>query len=228
VRQILSQRAVPEAGTLWDAASLFDAVRIVGAAIREVHARDAAALQEFGVEFTASFILGGQIRGERARLFQIYSAGNFIEATHENPYFQIGESKYGKPIIDRVIRPSTSLDEAAKCALISMDSTLRSNISVGLPLDLLVYETGALWVTKFVQIDASNQYMGMIRDTWGARLQQVFGEIPDPTWLDSSAASGAPRLETIVTQPVRAPRPTAAMGAPATPVAVQLLAGGGS
>jgi putative proteasome-type protease len=86
-------------------------------------------------------------------LFQIYAAGNFIEAHDENTYFQIGEAKYGKPIIDRVVNPDTSLDDAAKCALISMDSTLRSNISVGLPLDLLVYETGSLKVDRFAIID---------------------------------------------------------------------------
>ena len=209
VRQILCERVAPDEPNLWNAKTMFEAVRILGEAIREVHRRDAEALKEFKIDFNASFILGGQIRGEDTRLFQVYSAGNFIEATHENPYFQIGEAKYGKPIIDRVTQPSTPLDEAAKCALISMDSTLRSNISVGLPLDLLVYETGSLRVTKFVQIDSSNQYMQMIRNTWGARLKQVFSEIPDPTWLDSTAAPGAPRLETDVTQPVRAPLPPA-------------------
>jgi putative proteasome-type protease len=88
-----------------------------------------------------------------------------------------------------------------------MDSTLRSNISVGLPLDLLVYEADALRVTRFVQIDHANQYMQMIRDTWGTRLKQVFQEIPDPTWRDAVAMAGAPRLETELTHPVRAPLP---------------------
>jgi putative proteasome-type protease len=225
VRQILCERAVPDETSVWSVKSMFDAVRSVGAALREVHARDAAALQEFGIEFNASFILGGQIRGERPRLFQVYSAGNYIEATQENSYFQIGEAKYGKPIIDRVIQPSTTLDEAAKCALISMDSTLRSNISVGMPLDLLVYEADALRVTKFVQVDASNQYMGMIRNAWGARLKQVFSEIPDPTWLDSATAPGVPRLETNITQPVRAPRPPG-LESDAAPAPIQLVAGG--
>ena len=203
---------------------MYQAVRILGDAIREVHARDADALKEFGIEFNANFILGGQIRGEGLRLFQVYSAGNFIETTNENPYFQIGEAKYGKPIIDRVIAAEDSARRAAKCALISMDSTLRSNISVGLPLDLLVYEDDALRVTKFVQIDGSNQYMSMIRNTWGARLKQVFTEIPDPTWRDSTAAPGAPRLETEVSQPVRAPLPPFLSGDPQSSQ-VQLVAG---
>src|SRR5512134_331571 len=209
VGQILCERVGPHDSSFWSAKTMFEAVRVLGEAIREVHERDAKSLKEFGIEFNANFILGGQIRGERTRLFHVYSAGNFIEASQENLYFQIGESKYGKPIIDRVVQPSTPLDEAAKCALISMDSTLRSNISVGLPLDLLVYEADRLAVSKFVQIDAHNQYMNMIRNTWGTRLKQVFQEIPDPTWRDAKAAPGAPLLETDPTHPVRAPMPAA-------------------
>lgn len=212
VRQLLSERAGSVNASVWTAPTMLAAARIVGDAIREVHRRDAASLKEFSIEFNASFIFGGQIRGEEPRLFQVYSAGNFIEATQENCYFQIGEAKYGKPIIDRVLQPSTPLDEAAKCALISMDSTLRSNISVGLPLDLLVYEANTLRVSKFVQIGASNQYMAMIHNTWGSRLKQVFDEIPDPVWRDSPGAKDTPKLETDVTQPVRAPLPAALVG----------------
>ncbi len=207
VRQIVCERAGPHDDSVWNAKTMFEATRVVGEAVREVRRRDAPAMREADIEFNCNFIFGGQIKGEDMRLFQIYGAGNFIEATPENPYFQIGESKYGKPIIDRVINPLTPLDEAAKCAMISMDSTLRSNISVGLPLDLLVYEADALRVTKFVQIDQNNQYMQMIRDTWGERLKQVFQEIPDPTWRDANAAPGAPKLETDTTHPVRAPLP---------------------
>jgi len=223
VTQILSERVGPEHSSVWTAMTMVEAVRIIGAAVREVHDRDAKALSEFGVEFNAKFIFGGQIKGEGMRLFHVYSAGNFIEATQENLYFQIGEAKYGKPIIDRVIQPETPLDEAAKCALISMDSTLKSNISVGLPLDMLVYEADALRVTKFVHIDGANQYMNMIRDTWGSRLKQVFAEIPDPTWLDSYVAPGVPRLQTNSAQPVRAPLPTFVDAEPAS--AMQLVAG---
>src|SRR5215203_77408 len=223
VTQILSERVGPEHASVWTATTMVEAVRILGNAVREVHQRDAAALGEFGIDFNAKFIFGGQIKGEGMRLFHVYSAGNFIEATQENLYFQIGEAKYGKPIIDRVIQPSTPLDEAAKCALISMDSTLKSNISVGLPLDLLVYEADTLRVTKFVHIDGSNQYMNMIRDTWGARLKQVFSEIPDPTWLDSYVPPGAPRLQTESAQPVRAQPPARMEGEQTSPV--QLVAG---
>ena len=224
VRHLLYERSGATEGSVWTARTMFDAVRVVGEAIRDVHRRDAEALKEFKIDFNANFIFGGQIRGEPMQLFQVYAAGNYIEATHENPYFQIGEAKYGKPIIDRVIQPSLPLDEAAKCALISMDSTLRSNISVGLPLDLLVYEVGALRVTKFVQIDAGNEYMNMIRSTWGARLKQVFGEIPNPSWRDAQEAPAAPRLATEPMQPVRAPLP-AAIQVETAPAPIQLVAG---
>lgn len=189
--------------SVWEAPNMFEAARRVGEAVRVVHSRDAEPLAEHGVDFNVSLIFGGQIGTERCRLFQIYSAGNFIEALDEQTYFQIGEAKYGKPILDRVLSPSTSLDEAAKCALISMDSTLRSNISVGLPLDLLVYEAGSLRVTRFASIDEHNQYFRMIRYTWGERLRQVFGEIAQPEWSESdSPDSLVPRGP--VHQPVRA------------------------
>lgn len=206
VQYLMHQTSTDENRTLWNVSNMFQAARLVGDAIRKVHALDAAAMKEFDVDFNVSFIVGGQIGNEEMRLFQVYSAGNFIEATPDNPYFQIGEAKYGKPIVDRVITPDTPLDEAAKCALISMDSTLRSNISVGLPLDLLCYEKNTLAVTKFTQITQDNQYYQMISKTWGARLREVFGEIDDPVW--TSASDNALAIESAhVTLPVLAPRP---------------------
>ncbi|WP_173430672.1 peptidase [Cupriavidus basilensis] len=190
VRQILAEGR-DEKRSLWAARDMFEAAAIVGDAVRQVHKHDAHALREAGIEFNVSLIFGGQIRGERVRLFHVYAAGNFVEATPENCYFQIGEAKYGKPIIDRVVEPTLPLGEAAKCALISMDSTLKSNISVGLPLDLLVYEGDSLRVTRFVNIDEKNAYFRMIRDTWGQRLRQVFGEINDPEW-DANAPAEFP------------------------------------
>ena len=184
VMQLLSEPAPEDKTTLYNVPTMAEAARLVGDAVREVHRRDAATLAEFSVDFNCSFILGGQIRGANTRLFMIYSAGNFVESSQVSPYFQIGESKYGKPIIDRVVTPSTPLDEVAKCALVSMDSTLRSNLSVGLPLDLLVYEKDALSVTRFSTIDSDNHYFQMIHRTWGERLRQIFGEIPNPTWAD--------------------------------------------
>jgi putative proteasome-type protease len=182
VRQIVAELVTANGKSIWNAANMYEAAQVVGEAIRIVRERDAESLEQFGIDFNVSMIFGGQIKGERCRLFQMYSAGNFIESHDENTYFQIGESKYGKPIIDRIVTPATALDEAAKCALISMDSTLRSNISVGLPLDLLIYESNTLAVTRFVTIDEGNQYFQMIRQTWGVQLKAVFESINDPVW----------------------------------------------
>src|SRR3954447_5246111 len=157
--------------TIWNAKSMFDAVRVLGSAVRRVYAQDGASLAAAGVDFNATMIFGGQIRGEAMRLFLVYSAGNFIEATRETCYFQIGESKYGKPVLDRMITPQTPLAEASKCAMISMDSTLKSNLSVGLPIDLVVYKAGELKSDSIVCIDKHNPYFTMIRNSWGERLR---------------------------------------------------------
>ena len=171
-----------ESISIWNARSMFDAARVLGAAVRRVHDRDADSLKNAGVDFNVSLIFGGQIKGEGMRLYQVYSAGNFIEATPETPYFQIGESKYGKPVLDRVITPETPLDEAAKCALVSMDSTLKSNLSVGLPLDLVVYEVERFETDKVVCIDENNPYFQMLHGSWGHKLREVFDSIEDPVW----------------------------------------------
>ena len=162
--------------------NMFEAAKHVGDCLREVHARDAKALKQFDVDFSAGFVLGGQIKGEEPRLFHIYAAGNFSEATPEMPYFQIGESKYGKPVIMRVIDRLTSLEEAAKCALISMDSTIRSNLSVGMPLDLLIYERDALKVAHHRLITEDSPYYAYVRRLWNQRLHQAFAELPSPDW----------------------------------------------
>ncbi len=225
IRELVSSHVSADGHSIWSAATMYEAARILGDAVRTIHQRDAKTLAEFGIDFNVSLILGGQIKGERCRLFQIYSAGNFIESHNENTYFQIGEAKYGKPILDRVVTPATALDEAAKCALISMDSTLRSNISVGLPLDLLVYETDSLAVTRFVTIDEKNQYFQMIRNTWGRQLKSIFEAIDDPVW------DAAPEVSDNVlsssqahNQPVRVTLPDGVACNNETPVTLQSLA----
>ncbi len=184
--------------TIWNARSMFDAARVLGAAVRHVYDRDATALDHAGIDFNASFVFGGQVKGEAMRLFLVYSAGNFIEATSETPYFQVGESKYGKPVLDRVLTPQTSLPEAAKCVLVSMDSTMKSNLSVGLPLDLVVYEANRFETDKIVCIDADNPYFKMMHDNWGIKLREVFDSIDDPVW-DDGVVSAHP----LKTAPVR-------------------------
>jgi putative proteasome-type protease len=205
IREVLQVEKVPngddEPITIWNAKSMFDATRVLGSAVRRVYTQDGPSLKAAGVDFNASMIFGGQIKGEAMRLFLVYSAGNFIEATRETCFFQVGESKYGKPILDRVLTPATQLDEAAKCALVSMDSTLKSNLSVGLPLDLLVYREGSFKSDEHVCIDEHNPYFRMIHETWGQRLREVFEGIDDPRWDGGDAAhplmAGSRRYESM-------------------------------
>ncbi|MVT36921.1 peptidase [Acidovorax citrulli] len=193
--------------TIWNAKSMFDAARVLGSAVRHVHERDGAALKRSGVDFNVSLVFGGQIQGEGMRLFQVYSAGNFIEATPETPYFQVGESKYGKPVLDRVLTPDTPLDEAAKCALVSMDSTLKSNLSVGLPLDLVVYEAGRLSTDRIVCIDEQNPYFRMLRSMLGRTPAPGVRQHRDPAW--NGGATDVP----ILAEPARS-QPLKKIGTP--------------
>ncbi len=186
VREILQTERIDQpdghALTIWNAKSMFDAARVLGSAVRRVYDQDGASLKKAGIDFNATMIFGGQIKGEAMRLFLVYSAGNFIEATAETCFFQVGESKYGKPVLDRMLRPETPLDEAAKCVLVSMDSTLKSNLSVGLPLDLVVYREGTFETDQLVCVDEHNPYFRMIRGSWGQKLREAFESIEDPQW----------------------------------------------
>lgn len=186
VVSLMREQQASDGPSIDNAVNMFEAARTIGDVLREVHRRDSGALKDHNVEFNASFVLGGQIGTEPPRLFSIYAPGNFIEATGDTPYFQIGESKYGKPIIDRVVTRSTSLAQAAKCALISMDSTIRSNLSVGLPLDLLCIKRDALRIQSHINIDTDHAYFQMIRTRWSESLRHAFHELPDPEWLRQS------------------------------------------
>ena len=166
--------------TIHNSTSMFEIAEQVGNALREVRRRDGPYLTQNNIDANASFVVGGQIRGEPQRLFNIYSEGNFIEATPETTYFQIGESKYGKPVIDRVITRATGLLDAAKCVLVSFDSTMRSNISVGLPIDLLVYHSNSLRPGVQRRIDENDPYFNMIHTQWGKGLKRVFAQLPNP------------------------------------------------
>jgi putative proteasome-type protease len=171
--------------TINNASSMFEIADLIGNALREVRRRDGPYLEQSHIGAGASFVVGGQIHGEPQRLFHVYSEGNFIEATPETPYFQIGESKYGKPVIDRVINRHTTLLDAAKCMLVSFDSTMRSNISVGLPIDMLVYHNNSLRPGIVRRIDESDTYFNMIHNQWGEGLKRVFAQIPNPQWDDA-------------------------------------------
>jgi len=177
-----SSRAGEDRRTLWNAESMFDVARLIGDALREVKTFDGPFLTQNNIDSNANFLIGGQIRGEPPRLFNVYGEGNFIEATPDTCYFQIGETKYGKPIIDRVIKRSTSLLDATKCTVVSFDSTMRSNISVGLPIDLLVYQTDSLRIGLQRRIEESDPYFQMVHTQWGEGLRRVFAQLPDPDW----------------------------------------------
>jgi putative proteasome-type protease len=184
VISVLRQRAEAGDGTpgLWSARTMFDVAGLVSDAMRDIERRDGSYLEQSDIGFNASFILGGQIRDEPMRLFRIYAEGNFIEASVDTTYFQTGEAKYGKPIIDRVITDSTSLVDATKCILVSFDSTMRSNISVGLPIDLLVYEADSLAIKLQRRIQESDPYFQMVHTQWGEGLRRVFAQLPNPDW----------------------------------------------
>jgi putative proteasome-type protease len=188
VMSLLNQRLHGDGEHLLNVPSLFDAAVLLGRTLKEVIGRDSADPNNQGVDFGANFLLGGQIQGEGPRLFHVYPQGNFIEATEDTPYFQVGESKYGKPIIDRVIRyDTTALDEAAKCTLVSFDSTIQSNLSVGLPIDMVM-----LRANQFEQamapphrIERDDPYFLALRSGWSAGLRKVFDELPNEPWFDA-------------------------------------------
>ncbi|MEP7063367.1 MAG: proteasome-type protease [Betaproteobacteria bacterium] len=179
----LRNREGDAAPNVMNTKSMFDVARMLGDAVREVRVRDAGYLEQNNIDSSANFLVGGQIDGETPRLFHVYGEGNFIEATSETCYFQIGESKYGKPVIDRVITRSTSLTDATKCTLVSFDSTMRSNISVGLPIDLLVYEADTLSIRMRRRVDEDDPYFQMVHTQWGEGLRRVFAQLPNPDWM---------------------------------------------
>ena len=168
---------------IWNVDSMFDIAQLLGECLREVREHDGAFLAQNNVDAGANFLVGGQIRGERMRLFLVYAEGNFIEAGDETPFLQIGETKYGKPILDRVIRPTTPLIEALKCVLVSFDSTMRSNLSVGLPIDIACYNNDSLDINFQQHITQDDPYFSQISKRWSDGLRGVFASLPNPEWL---------------------------------------------
>lgn len=183
VISILRQNGARADGpSLWNVESMFDAALLVSDAMRLVDSRDSQYLTRNDTGFFSSFILGGQIRGEPPRLFRLYAEGNFIEAGDQTPYFQTGETKYGKPIIDWAITRSTSLNDAAKCVLVSFESTMSSNLSVGMPIDLICYDLDSLAVTKRRRFDPGDDYFSTLSKEWNAGIRDVFSQLTDLEW----------------------------------------------
>jgi putative proteasome-type protease len=168
--------------TLLGAPTMFQAAQRIGRAIRHVHDKEAAALEAADVKFDVSFLFGGQIKGERVRLFMVYGAGNFIECTIDTPYLQIGEHKYGKPVLDRAIAYGTDLYDALKIGLISMDSTMRSNLAVGLPIDLLVVRRDTCTAELAYRIEPGEPYFQDLRERWSSALRAAHMNIPRPPY----------------------------------------------
>jgi putative proteasome-type protease len=181
---VLNQRCVAGDATanLWRARTMFDVAMLVADAMRDIERRDGQYLEDEAIRFNASFIVGGQISGEPIRLFRIYSEGNFIEAGLDTPYFQTGETKYGKPIIDRVITRFTPLVDAAKCVLVSFDSTMRSNLSVGMPIDLMCYQRDSLEVQMRRRFDDGDAYFAALSHEWSEGTRMVFRQLPELRW----------------------------------------------
>ncbi len=169
--------------TLYTAPSMFRAAQLVGDAVRRVYNVDGPTLEAQNVKFEVSLILGGQIKGRGMRLFQIYAAGNFIEATPDTPFLQIGETKYGKPILDRALQYDTDPRDGVKLVLVSMDSTLRSNLTVGMPIDLLVYRRDEMKAEVKRRIGEEDPYFKMIQESWSKALRDAYRAIPRPDWF---------------------------------------------
>jgi putative proteasome-type protease len=184
VVSVLRQRCDATDGTfnLWTANTMFDVATRVSDAVRDIERRDGPYLGDGPIAFNASFIVGGQIAGEGPRLFRVYAEGNFIEAGGDTPFLQTGEAKYGKPILDRVIGPATSLADAAKCVLVSFDSTMRSNLSVGMPIDLLCYERDSLRIRMRRRFAPGDPYFTTLSDNWRDGVRRVFTELPSLEW----------------------------------------------
>jgi putative proteasome-type protease len=161
---------------------MFDVPVLVSDAVRDIERRDAPFLESGPLAFNASFIVGGHLKGERPRLFRIYAEGNFSEAGEDTPFLQTGEAKYAKPIIDRVLAPTTTLEDATKCVLVSFDSTMRTNLSVGMPIDLVCYERDSLEVRMRRRFDEGDAYFTVLSAAWSEGVRKVFRELPELTW----------------------------------------------
>jgi putative proteasome-type protease len=193
VISVLKQKGDVKEGppNVWTARTMFDMAVLVSDAMRSIERRDKSFLEKGDLIFNASFILGGQIKGEPMRLFRIYAEGNFIEASADTPFFQTGEAKYGKPIMDRVITPSTTLTDATKCVLVSFDSTMRSNLSVGMPIDLVCYERDTLELRKRRRFEPGDPYFSSLSKEWSEGVRAVFKQLPELEWSPGQAAARA-------------------------------------
>lgn len=186
VRQDIKQQQEPNLYTL---ANLHDVARYIGHKIREVQDIDRPWLEKDNIDFQCNFLVGGQIQGEEPQLFLVYSQGNFIQATPETPFLQIGETKYGKPILDRLLHHDTPLEMAVKSAVLSIDSTMKSNISVGPPINVLMYKRDTFEIHHKLRLRVGSPYLAKIRQYWEEAVRKTFEEMPDIEWQDDVGTS---------------------------------------
>ena len=182
VINVLRQRAGEAPPHVWSVTSMFDVANLVADAMRAIERRDGPFLLSGGLRFNASFILGGQIAGEDMRLFRLYAEGNFIESGADTSFLQTGEAKYGKPILDLAVTSSATLEDATKCVLVSFDSTMLSNLSVGMPIDLLCYQRDSLEVVMRRRFVAGDPYFDTLTRQWLEGTRRVFRELPALQW----------------------------------------------
>ena len=166
---------------------LYEVAEYVGEVLVASQAKMKDEAQQSGVSVQSTLILGGQIAGERPGLYMIYPLGNCIATSPETPYLQIGESKYGKPILDRILRPQTTLEDAARCALVSLDSTIRSNLSVGLPIDIALVRAGDLKITQMMRMEGDTPLYSEIHETWSRKLEAAVHSLPRFPWEPARA-----------------------------------------
>ncbi|MDX2272404.1 MAG: proteasome-type protease [Cyanobacteriota bacterium] len=178
---------VQEEANLHSLPNLYEIARYIGSKIRHIQEQDRPWLEKDGIDFQCNFLLGGQIQGQEPELYLIYSQGNCIQATPETPFLQIGEAKYGKPILDRTLSYEISLEAAAKSALLSIDSTMKSNISVGPPIDLLMYQANHFYIHHQLRLRSGDPYLLKIRKLWEASLRQAFEQMPDIEWQTTTS-----------------------------------------
>jgi putative proteasome-type protease len=186
LKEGVENKETGERETLMNAPTMFQAAQRIGRIVRELHDEEGPVLESAEVRFDVSFLFGGQIKGEKLRLFMIYSAGNFIECTTDTPYLQIGEHKYGKPVLDRAVTYETELYDALKLALISMDSTMRSNLGVGMPIDILVARPDVCDAEVSYRIEPGEPYFHGLREHWSEALREAHMAIPRPPYATVS------------------------------------------
>ena len=170
--------------------NMYDVARYIGEKSRKIQDLDRSWLEKDNIDFSCNFLLGGQIQGEEPQLYLIYPQGNFIQATTETPFLQIGETKYGKPILDRTITYETPLDDVAKCVLLSIDSTMKSNISVGPPINIIMYKADSFHIRNTLQLRLGDPYLAKIRKLWEESVRHAFEAMPNIEWQPEVADSG--------------------------------------